>query len=220
MSDFPQQPVSPREFVEEVVPALFADVRLDEAERGIDLRIGLVLRGDEGGEWTLHFVAGELGIASGRHHDAELTVVQRVEDWRTALWEGRPGLVADAVARVAESGPEALRPSVAPRGGAEGDPLRGVSDLRGLIELIISERGGEEWRIAVLLGPGAIPETPQATILLGAEQAEAIRSGDLHPLEALITGQLRLEGDLGLILQLQALAMNASMSRSAPRRGS
>ena len=60
--------------------------------------------------------------------------------------------------------------------------------------------------------PGAVPETPQATITLGAAEAESIRSGALHPLEALISGQLQLDGDLGLILQLQAVAMTLSMA--------
>jgi putative sterol carrier protein len=62
--------------------------------------------------------------------------------------------------------------------------------------------------MAELLDP--ISDSPDASIRLDAEQAEAIRRGELHPVEALITGQLRLEGDLGLIIQLQAIAMLAS----------
>jgi putative sterol carrier protein len=84
-----------------------------------------------------------------------------------------------------------------------------------LIEAVIAEEepasGAADWRIGIHLGRGPIPESPQATIRLGAEQAEAIRDGGLHPVEALITGQLRLEGDLGLILQLQAVAMLVMM---------
>ena len=49
-------------------------------------------------------------------------------------------------------------------------------------------------------------------------KAEAIRVGDLHPLEALITGQLQLDGDLGLILQLQAVAMTLSMTTGGVSR--
>jgi hypothetical protein len=57
MPTFPDSPVSPRDFIEDVVPSLFAEADLDEAEEAIDLKVGVVLRGtpgDEGGEWTLH----------------------------------------------------------------------------------------------------------------------------------------------------------------------
>lgn len=86
--------------------------------------------------------------------------------------------------------------------------------LRGLLEIRVESEGGEgDWCLAVQLGPGALATAPDATIALGAEQAEAIHRGAIHPIEALITGQLRLEGDLGLILQLQALAMRAMIPR-------
>jgi len=215
MSTFPADPVSPQVFIEDVVPALFAEADLGEAEAAIDLKLGIVLRGDEreeGGEWTLHFIEGELGIASQREEACEITIVQSVTDWRSALWEGRPALIADVADRIRESGPNALRPPAPAGRGPRPDPLKGISDLRGLIEGVIAIEDGSDWRIGVQVGPGPISETPQATIRLGAAQADAIRDGSLHPLEALITGQLQLDGDLGLILQLQAVAMTLSMS--------
>ena len=216
---FPTAPVDPRVFFEESIPALFADLDLDDVDRALDLCLGVVLLDEEGvgsgGEWTLHFVDGELGIQNGRGPACDFTIVQRVGDWRSALWEGRPGLIADAVAALVESGPATFRMTGSGFERRRSETIKGLSDLQGLIEAVIAEDGdGEEhddWRIGVQIGPGPIPETAQATIRLGADQADAIRRGDLHPVEALITGQLRLEGDLGLILQLQALAMLASM---------
>ena len=210
-------------FFEDTIPALFAETDLDDAERAVDLKLGVVLhdsKGDEeGGEWTLHFCEGALAISDGRLDECEVTIVLRVSDWRSALWEGRPGLIADAVASVAESGPAALRRPGSAHGSGNPDALRGLSEIQGLIEAIIAGESEEidDWRVGIRIGPGPIPESPQATILLGTEQADAIRRGDLHPLEALITGQLRLEGDLGLIIQLQAVAMTASMPKDPAR---
>jgi hypothetical protein len=219
LSAFPPKPVTPRVFFEDTIPALFAEVDLDDAERAVDLKVGVVLRGAGGGEWTLHFINGELRIGQGRVEACEVTIVQRVKDWRSALWEGRPALIADAVASLAEAGPAALRPPGNARGPGNPSALKGLSEIPGLIEAIISgeDEDTEDWRVAIRIGPGPIPESPQATILLGADQADAIRRGELHPLEALITGQLRLEGDLGLIIQLQAVAMTASMSKPPGR---
>ena len=101
MAVFPSDPVSPRVFVEEVIPALFAEAATPEtAPDGtpIDIKVGLSLRGDEGGDWTLHFARADLRVAEGIADDCKLTLVQSVEDWRAALWEGRaPGLLARAV---------------------------------------------------------------------------------------------------------------------------
>jgi hypothetical protein len=159
----------------------------------------------------MHFARGQLAVLRERQDACELTVVQRLADWRAALWEGRPALIAESVSALRRGGPDALAPQQAgaPRTPAE---IKGFSDIEGLIELIISDAAASDWRMGVRVGAGPIPEEPQATILLGAEQAELIRLGTLHPLEALMSGQLRLEGDLGLILQLQAVAMTASMA--------
>ena len=216
MSTFPDEPVTSREFIEDVVPSLFAEAELNEAEQAIQLKVGVVLRGepdaDPGGEWTLHFIDGELGILEGRQEECEITIIQTTADWRSALWEGRPALIAEAFDRIREGGPNALRQPHAAEGALGIDPLKGISDLKGLIEAVIETEGGKDWRVGVQLGPGPVPDSPQATIRLGADQADAIRQGTLHPVEALITGQLQLDGDLGLILQLQAVAMTLSMA--------
>jgi hypothetical protein len=213
MTVLPDEPVSAREFVEDIVLAVFAGAELSEHERGVDLKVGVCLRGEGGGVWTLHFVEGELGISEGRDDDCALTLIQNVDDWRAALWEDRPGLVADLVHRVVEEGPGAFSPpglDLAPRNPAALEELR---ELDGLIEGVVASSDAPDWRVAVRIGAGPIPDRPDATIRIGAEEAEAIRRGELHPIEALITGRLRLDGDLGLILRLQAIAMAAT---SAP----
>jgi hypothetical protein len=228
-SEFPAEPVESRVFIEDVIPALFADLDLTPAQRAVELRLGIVLQGksggdpggDSGGEWTLHFVDGELGIETFRSPDCDLTLVQRVADWRAALWTGTPAFVADAVQALfrplgTRSAPGLLPFTIAPdpRALAELRRLRGLLEIR--VEVSDRERSGDgsgDWRLGIRLGPGPIPAEVDASIELGAAQAEAIHRGSLHPLEALMTGELRLEGDLGLILQIQAIAMTASLPR-------
>ncbi|MFK7898830.1 MAG: SCP2 sterol-binding domain-containing protein [Myxococcota bacterium] len=215
MTTFPDAPISSQAFMEDFIPAFFNAVEVPPENHDVDLKVGVVLKPAEGGEpdpggaWTLHFASGALAVARDREEACEITVVQNLADWRAALWEGRPALVADGVSALREGGADALAP---PEAGAPRTPaeIKGFSDIQGLIELVISDPAASDWRMGIRVGAGPIPEEPQATILLGAEQAELIRVGDLHPLEALMSGQLRLEGDLGLILQLQAVAMTAS----------
>ncbi len=221
MNAFPNEPVSPREFIEEVVPALFAEIEFDDRAESIDLKLGIRLDGDGGGAWTLHFVADELGIVKGLSEGCALTVFQSVADWRSGLWEGRPKLVADIIEQVRNAAEAGIGTQAGSDGLANPDALRELEGLSGRIDAIIEADDSPdspdagEWRIGIQIGPGAISETPNATLRIGAKESEALRRGDLHPLEALITGQLRLEGDLGLIFQLQAIAMAASMPASS-----
>jgi len=212
MSLFPNDPVSPREFIEEIIPAYFAEMDFDEQADSLDLKLGIRLEGEGGGEWTLHLIEGELAIAVGVSSDCALTVLQTVVDWKAGLWEGRPGLVADAVDQIKSGDLSARGTKGAAAAPSNPEALRELESLPGRIDAIVEGGDAPDWCIGVHIGPGPIAETPNATLRIGAEEAEALRRGDLHPLEALITGQLRLEGDLGLILQLQAIAMAASMS--------
>ena len=45
MPTFPDQPVPPDEFIEDVIPSLFAEMELEPDEAAIDLRVGVVLQG-------------------------------------------------------------------------------------------------------------------------------------------------------------------------------
>jgi hypothetical protein len=221
-SVLPAEPVEPRVFIEDVIPALFADLEISPAERAVELRLGVVLQagaeGEAGGEWTLHFVEGELGIESIRRLDCDITLVQSVADWRSALWAGRPAFVSDAVQTLFAGPGPAPAPGVLPFTLVP-DPraLDALRRLRGFLEIRVEAHEGgiaaETWRLGIGLGPGPLPAEPDATIQLGAAQADAIHRGRLHPLEALMTGELRLEGDLGLILQIQAIALTASLPR-------
>ena len=215
MSAFPTTPVTPREFIEEVVPALFAEVELDERAETLEVKLGVRLEGPGGGDWTLHFVEGELGVAEGLSVDCGLTLLQSVDDWSSALWGGHPQLIADAVERfrqVADGPP--IAEVVASGRPANPEALRELENLPGRIDAVIEagdSQDAPDWSASLQIGPGPIAEAPNATLRIGAAEAEALRRGELHPLEALITGQLRLEGDLGMILQLQAIAMSASL---------
>jgi hypothetical protein len=212
MNLFPNEPVSPSEFIEEIIPAFFAEMEFDERVESLDLKLGIRLEGEGGGEWTLHFIEGELGIAVGASSDCALTVLQTVVDWRAGLWEGRPRLVADAVQQIKSGGHSAGGAKRAAAAPSNPEALRELESLPGRIDAIVEGVDAPDWCIGVHIGPGPIADSPNATLRIGAEEAESLRRGDLHPLEALITGQLRLEGDLGLIFQLQAIALAASMS--------
>jgi putative sterol carrier protein len=80
--------------------------------------------------------------------------------------------------------------------------------------------GGEggDWSVALKLGPGDIPAEPTTTVSIGAEDAAALERGELNPLEAFMGGRIQVAGDLTLLMQMQAIQMQAAAAQPAPGR--
>jgi putative sterol carrier protein len=81
-------------------------------------------------------------------------------------------------------------------------------------------RGGEggDWQVDFKLGPGPIPDEPTTTVSVSAEDAAAMERGELNPLEAFMAGRIQVAGDMTLVMQMQAVAMQAAAA--APSGGS
>ena len=58
------------------------------------------------------------------------------------------------------------------------------------------------------LGPGDIPAEPNTKVTLTADDAAALERGELNPLEAFMAGRIQVDGDVALLMQMQAAAMS------------
>ena len=216
MAEFPPAPISASEFFERFLPEAFAD--FPEALKGADVELGVCLEGEGGGEWLFRLDEAGLTVEPGSREQAAFSVVQSVDDWRGALWEERGGLIGRQALSL-------FRPGAKPAGsGAAGlaaapsaAALAQMRTLDGLILVVVTAdegAGDSDWAVGLKLGPGAIPEAPTATVTLGAADAAAMERGELHPVEALMAGRIRLDGDLGLVMQMQAISMQAAAAAS------
>ena len=62
MTAFPSSPVPPAELLEKWLPQAFEEADLPEDVRTSDVRLGLVLEGQGGGEWVLSVESGKLRV--------------------------------------------------------------------------------------------------------------------------------------------------------------
>ncbi len=222
MSSFPDAPVSPTTFMEEVVPRLFAEVQQPPELAEVDIRLGVQLDGEGGGEWVMHLAAGDLEISVGSREDASFTVVQSVEDWRGALWEGRGGVVgevASSLFRQAGAGGVGL-PGPVPGGAPDSALMAQMEALNGLIRVIVTGGAGGDWATSIKLGPGEIPAEPTTTVQISDDDARAMQSGELDAMQAFIGGKIVVAGDMGLMMQMQAIAMQAAAAAAQRARES
>jgi hypothetical protein len=172
-----------------------------------ELRLGVCLLGEGGGEWVFRVSGGRVEVEAGPRRDAAVTWVQSVADWRGALWEGRGGAIGRYAAGlfraegVSAPGAGALRRAGSP------DALARLGSLGALVRVVVSGGSGGDWSLGFQLGPGEIEPEPRATIRVAERDADALASGELGPVEAFLGGRIGLSGDLGLLMKLQAAAL-------------
>jgi hypothetical protein len=172
-----------------------------------ELLLGVCLLGEGGGEWVFRVSCGRVEVEARARRDTRVTLVQSVEDWRGALWEGRGGAVGRHAAGlfraegVSEAGTGALRRAPSPAS------LARLGSLGGLVRVVVSGGSGGDWSLGFQLGPGEIEPEPRATIRLAERDADALASGELGPVEAFLGGRVGLSGDLSLLMKLQAAAL-------------
>ena len=213
MTEFPPRPVPPAELLERWLPRAFADADLPDDVRRSDMRLGLCLVGSGGGEWVLEVENGALQVKAASRDDTAFTFVQSVDDWRGALWEGRGGAIGQASAGLFRPGLRTAAQGPAGMGGAPPPAaLEQMRSLNGLVRVVVRGGEGGDFAVGFKLGPGAIPAQPTATLSLDAADAAAMERGELDPLAAFMAGRIRVEGDMGLVMQMQAISMQAQMA--------
>jgi hypothetical protein len=209
VAEFPASPLSPAEFLESWLPRAFAEAEVPAEVKAVELELGVKLEGEGGGEWVFQMVSGSLSVAPGSRAEAAFTVVQSVDDWRGALWEGRGGVIGRQASAVFRPGERPTGQS-AP-GGLPGAPdpvaLAKLQSLDGMLRLVVSGAEGGDWGVAFKLGPGEIPAQATTTVTLTAADVAAMERGELNPLEAFMAGRIQVQGDIGLLMQLQAAAL-------------
>ena len=202
MPKLSSSPISPKEFMEEFIPSVLAEATLD-AET--EVKLGVKIEGEGGGEWVVHISGGSVKVDETARDAADFTLVQTVEDWRGALWEGRGGVFGQRASALLTTGAV---------GGENAPPpnpqvVEQLAALGGLIQITVTEDEAEDWRTGFKLGPGALPDAPTTEIKIAAADAEAMESGALDPMQAFMSGKVQVIGDMALMMQMQAIAMQA-----------
>jgi putative sterol carrier protein len=216
---FPTEPLSPARFFEEFLPRAFAEAGLPPGSEGLDVKLGIRLTGEGGGEWVFHVANGSVRVTRAPRDETAFSVCQSVADWRGALWEGRGGALATQAMAIFRPG----APAAEPRPGSLAAPspaaLAHLAGIDGLIRVVVAGGPCGDWQVDFKLGPGPIPQAPTTKVTVAAEDAEQMQRGTLNPLDAFMAGRIQLEGDIALVMQLQAAQLQAQSRAAAPAPG-
>src|SRR5690606_1189885 len=213
MSQLPPAGTSAKDFFEVHVPRAFQAAEKPDSARDLDMVLGVKLEGEGGGEWRLHLKGGEMSVAPGSVDDAAFTIVQSVDDWRGALWEDRGGAFGKQSRALFEGGGGGSG-----AGGMSPAAVAQLQMLRGMIKMVVGGGPGGDWAVAFKLGPGPVPAEPTTTVTITAEDATALERGELDPMQAFMSGRIQIAGDMTLLMQMQAIQMQAAASAATPSK--
>jgi hypothetical protein len=200
-------PAEPRTFFLETLPAQWnaalreqeraaeSAVRLLEGMRGVSATIRVEIQGEGGGAFFLNVEKGVLRAGDAPEHPPLLTLVQERASFERLA---------------AEVGDSALGFLGALTGLAQEMRLTRarVELLAGLSGCVRFElRGPDGFALLTQFGAGPLPAAPTTSIGVDRDAYRALRAGRLNPQEAFLSGQIQVEGDLQLAMQLALAAL-------------
>jgi hypothetical protein len=195
----PSAASAPAEILESWLPAQFA-----KAERKAEVRsprLRLSLSGSDGGEWDFQVQDGELAVARRvrtahlRGDDPEVWIRQSVTDFLAVifphqdLFELLPA-TADMV--------ELLAP--------DSEEMELLGKLDGRIKFELEGRRRRRWAVDAAFGrAGMLAGRPRTVVTIDAGTCEKLAARTMNPLQALLAGRLRVEGDKTFAMQVLML---------------
>ena len=168
---------------------------------GTSPRLRLSLSGAEGGEWNLQIADGALVVRrctrtiGPRHDDPDIWIRQSAADFLAVifpsedLFELMPSTM-DVV--------ELLRP--------DSQEMELLEKLDGRIKFELEGRRRRRWSVDAAFGrAGMLAGRPRTTVNIDAGTCEKLAARTLNPLQALLAGRLRVDGDKTFAMQVLML---------------
>jgi SCP-2 sterol transfer family len=191
MAEQPQlsDDVTPEQFFESLLPMGFA-AQEQEGNAPRNFTIHFNVAGEGGGDWMVHIADGKMDVAKGAG-EANLSVRVGLDDWRDAVL-GRDG--ADLSFLLPQGRPG--RPDNSER----------ASKLKGTMALELSREamGKDPFKMEMSFGQSP---TPRTVLKMKIEDYADMQTGKLNGQQAFMAGRLRVEGDMGFLMQIATLTM-------------
>jgi hypothetical protein len=190
---------APAEILESWLPAQFR--ALARKPEGRSPRVRLSLSGPDGGEWDLQVEEGELAVARRvrRLHlhgdEPDVWIRQSVADFLAVLFPDEDLFeLLPASADVAQL----LSP--------ESQEMELFERLDGRIKFELEGRRRRRWAVDAAFGrSGMLAGRPRTTVLVDRGVCEKLAARTMNPVQALLSGRLRVEGDKTFAMQVLML---------------
>ena len=141
------------------------------------------ITGAGGGIYALHVAGGQIeALPSEQLTNPDMRVVMSYDDWRSFAESDATDMLVDYMRR---------------------RKVAVVQGLKGTVRLELERSDGSIWQSATTFGAQA---EPAVTLRMTNEDYKAMLSGELNSQMAFMTGKLKFEGSLPLLMQVGALS--------------
>jgi len=196
----------PRTYFTELFPAQWARTlreqeravetsqRLLDDLRGVNATMQIEVRGEGGGSFTLNIADGVMTAGDAAIHPPFLTLVLERPDF-------------ERLASEAGDSPLGFLGALASQGGdlkITASRMQNLELLSGTLCFQLQGEGG--FSLLAHFGKDPLPAEPTTTIRVERAAYESLKAGDLAAQDAFLSGQIELDGDMQLAMQL-ALAV-------------
>ena len=187
MADQPAIPqdVTPEQFFEQFMPLGFQQQVAEGVVPGA-INIQYTLTGDGGGSWLIEIADSKMNVRKGTG-DASIAYSVTAAQWREAM-SGQHG-----------SSPALIVP---PQRPGRPDQSGRAMQLKGTMALELARDGAEPFKVETTFGAAA---TPRTVMKLRQQDYLDMQTGKLNGQEAFMTGKMKVEGDMGFLMQIAAL---------------
>jgi SCP-2 sterol transfer family len=190
----PPVDISPGDFFERWLPAAFAAAGRRPPAGVPSVRVSL--SGPDGGGWDLEVDDEELSVTPAGREAPDIWIRLSVADFHVALGAPDPDLPTLLPERWSPQSILLAQPS-------DADLVRQLSG-----RILFEIEGKRRRRFALDVGfgkAGVSAGRPRTTVRLDGTTFEGIRGGTIPPMQPLLDGRLKLEGDRALAMQLLLL---------------
>ena len=185
--------------LESWLPEVFSTA--DKTMEGTSPRLRLSLSGAEGGEWDLQIVDGEFVVKTcertlgPRRDDPDIWIRQSAGDFLAVMFPSEDLFeLLPASVDVADL----LRP--------DSQEMELLEKLDGRIKFELEGRRRRRWSVDAAFGrAGMLAGRPRTTVSIDSGTCEKLAARTLNPLQALLGGKLRVDGDKTFAMQVLML---------------
>ena len=176
--------LTPAEYFEEIIPRQLATALAGAPEAAGQPGLTAVyeITGAGGGIYALRALDGRLEPLTDSLAVADMHTTLAIEDWRASTENGLADPLVDYIAR---------------------SKVAVVKSLKGRVRLELERADGSIFQSATTFGGQAEPEV---TLRMAADDYAAMMRGELNGQMAFLTGKLKFDGNLPLLMQVGALS--------------
>ena len=173
---------SPEAYFTQIIPQQYAAAAAGSLDGLAELTALYEIAGEGGGVYALRAGGGAIEVVPADSlAKPDMRVVMAYDDWKTFAESDATDQLVDYATR---------------------DKADVVKGLKGTVRLELTRSSGELWQSATTFGG---QDEPAVTVMMSNEDYRAMLAGELNSQMAFLTGKLKFEGSLPLLMQIGAL---------------